>query len=118
MFGLLRQRQPRVKDAAYLRFIRTLPCVICGAQAEAAHLKFSSAKYGKLHPGIGTRPDDKWCLPLCPEHHRLGSASQHATGDEEGWWAAHGIDPCALAIAIYDARSDRHRAMEIIATWC
>lgn len=48
--------------------------------------------------GLGTRPDDRWSLPLLHSHHM----AQHHWGDELGWWSAHGIaDPFALCLKYY-----------------
>jgi hypothetical protein len=47
---------------------------------------------------MGYKPDDHWALPLKHQHHM----AQHYSGDELGWWAAHGIaDPFALAQEYY-----------------
>jgi hypothetical protein len=47
---------------------------------------------------MGTRPDDRWALPLRHDHHM----EQHIHGDELGWWKKHGVnDPFALAIEHY-----------------
>jgi len=47
---------------------------------------------------MAIKPDDKWALPLKPEHHRL----QHAHGDELGFWATRGVaDPFALCLEYY-----------------
>lgn len=114
-FAELRQRRPRVKDDKHLRFIRTLPCCVCGSryQIEAAHLRQSSAAHGKLEPGIAAKPDDKWTTPLCNGHHQSHPDAQHRIG-EEAFWEMHGIDPFALCLALYEASGDSERAEQII----
>jgi hypothetical protein len=93
----LRQREPRVRDERYLRFIRSLPCCICGGiNTEAAHLRIGSINYGKRDTGMGEKSSDKWALPLCNAHHR----EQHATGDELKFWANYSINPFELAISL------------------
>jgi hypothetical protein len=98
----LRQRQPRIRDEAHLKFIRSLPCCIpgCGdnTSTEAAHLRVGSINHDKRDTGGGERPSDRWTLPLCSRCHR----DQHAAGDELKFWAEHGINPFFLAMNYYD----------------
>ena len=93
----IRQKEPRVRNEAHLRFIRSLPCCICGGiDTEAAHLRVGSINHGKRETGGGERPSDIWCLPLCNRHHR----EQHDTGSELKFWAKHNINPFLLAISL------------------
>lgn len=99
--GDLRQREPRIHDRAYLNFIRQQRCCVCGdnTSVEAAHLRVGSINHGKENPGMGSRPSDRWVLPLCGAHHR----EQHSMG-EMHFWTSHGIsDPFALCLH-YNAR--------------
>jgi hypothetical protein len=96
----LRQRQPRVLDKEYLRWLRTQPCACCrrAPPSDAAHLRASSLEHGKEMTGFGAKPDDKWSLPL---NHRCHMA-QHDHGNEIEWWKSRGVDdPFALAIKFY-----------------
>lgn len=104
----LRQRQPREEDPAYLAYVRTLPCLICGRHgpSDAAHIRSAAPHYGKRYTGKAEKPDDKWALPLCRRHHE----EQHRT-NELGWWAGKGIaDPFALCVALYAGRPGADRA--------
>lgn len=48
-----------------------------------------------MNAGVGSKPDDKWALPLTHSHHM----AMHDYGDELGWWAKHGVaDPFALCL--------------------
>ena len=85
---------------AYLNNIRACPCLICGGQAEAAHLRLSSAQYGKVNGRF-----DQWTNPICPDHHRLGPDAQHSMG-EEIFWSRHGLDPLAIAKQLWEARDN------------
>jgi hypothetical protein len=97
----LRQRQPRIEDAAHLAHVRTLPCLICGKPgSDPAHIRSPAPQYGKRQTGKGEKPDDCWVLPLCRYHHD----EQHRT-NELAWWASYGIpDPFAKAIGLYAER--------------
>lgn len=94
----------RVRDNGYLAFLRRQPCAVasdkCAGPIEAAHIRFADFGRGKPLTGMQTKPDDKWCAPLCAGHHRLNSDAQHRV-NERGFWGARGIDPLALAVRLY-----------------
>jgi hypothetical protein len=97
----LRQRQPRIRDEGYLRWLRKQKCA-CGCQkpppSDAAHLRAGSIAYGKEYPGLGAKPSDMWAMPL----NRSCHMRQHDSGDELTWWAAHGtFDPFGRAMRYY-----------------
>lgn len=104
-------RWPRQHNDRHLDFIRQLPCVICGdnTSTEAAHIRMMDPSIGKPMTGIGTKPDDKFTLPLCGRHHR----EQHAMR-EFTFWDEKGIDPVKKALALYSVSGD-HQAGELIA---
>jgi hypothetical protein len=54
---------------------------------------------------MGEKPDDKWCTPLCREHHD----EQHRHGNELAWWARYEIDPFAVALKLYGNRHTEPR---------
>jgi len=101
------QRQPRERDNAYLAWLRRQSCVVgaiagwpCSGRIDPAHIRYSDARAGKLNPGAGRKPDDKWCLPVCRTHHD----AQHAYGDERKWWCSEvGVDAIDLARAVHGA---------------
>ena len=95
---MLRQREPRQKDARHLDFIRSLPCCICGdnTSTEAAHIRSGSDDHGKRPTGGGEKSSDKWTVPLCNRHH----TEQHKAGNELKWWASKGVNPFMLAITL------------------
>jgi hypothetical protein len=93
----MRQRQPREKNAKHLALVRLLPCLVCGrGPSEAAHVRYGDHLRGKPPTGIGQKPDDRWCVPLCFRCHRY----QHTRG-ERIFWEAQGIDPIAVAIELH-----------------
>lgn len=89
-------KQPRVYDDAYLDYIRSLPCCICGddTSTEAAHLRVGSINDGKRPTGFGEKSSDRWALPLCGRHHR----EQHTMNEAE-FWASYGINPFLLSMS-------------------
>jgi len=95
----LRQREPRERCEAYLAHIRTLPCLICSQQSEAAHIRMACIEIGKDHTGGGRTSSDKWALPLCHSHHM----EQHDAGSEVVFWNFYKLDPFAIAQRLWSA---------------
>ena len=106
------KKRPRETAAAHLDFIRGLPCLVCGAESEAAHIRYGSLSHGKPGSGASEKPSDKYTVPLCPHHHRLGPASQHAHG-EQFWWQSVGIDPIILSALLWQVSGDHEAGMLI-----
>lgn len=106
----LRQRNPRQFDDAHLKFIRGLPCVVCGddVTVEAAHVRMPDPSVAKPLTGIGIKPDDRFTVPLCGKHHR----EQH-TMREFKFWEGVGVDPVKKALALYSVSGDHERGAEI-----
>ena len=107
-----RSRSKRRPDefGKFIHNIRMCPCLICGAQAEAAHLRMSSAKYQKLNGR-----DHRWITPLCPNHHRLGPEAQHNGGEFE-FWERYGIDALEIARALWESRNSLEQMQAICET--
>lgn len=111
--ALLRQRAPRVHDAAHLAFVRTRPCCIkhCNRQAEAAHVRMACLAIGKEYTGKAEKPDDRWTVPLCPYHHRIGVGSQHSMGEAE-FWQMVGLNPFQIAADLWKQSGGEERAAQ------
>ena len=62
----VKQKQPPFKSQRYLRWVRTLPCSICGTDQniEAHHI------IGHNLSGMGMKPHDTLTMPLCQKHHK------------------------------------------------
>jgi hypothetical protein len=93
----LRRSRPGKKSepgsAAYLRWIRSLPCVICSGvrgPSEAAHTKVLGSA------GMGQRSTYRSCIPLCSWDHTLRFDSYHEIVPENQWAELHNIDLPAL----------------------
>jgi hypothetical protein len=105
---VLRQKQPRKRNPAYLAWVRLQGCS-CGCNAppksDAAHIRSGSIHYGKEYPGLQRRPDDSWCVPLARACHMR----QHDQGELQ-FWEARGKDPFYLALrynALYKAETGK-----------
>lgn len=105
----LRQRKPRVENKPFLAFVRRQACCACGfPKSQAAHIRMSNAAHGALNPGVGAKPDDAKCVPLCEWCHLTAPHAQHRIG-ERRFWAEVGIDPFVIAKNLY-AQFERERA--------
>ncbi len=92
---LLLATPKRLRDAAHLRFVASLPCLVCGrTPSQAHHLRFAQPR------SMGSKVSDEWTVPLCLLHHR----ALHDVGSEEKWWAEQGIDARSEAQRLWQER--------------
>jgi hypothetical protein len=109
----LRQRQPRQENDKHLRFVASMGCLICGARnVQAAHVRYADLSVGKEFCGKQEKPDDKFTVPLCVEHHR----TQHSWGSERDWWKLAEIDPIKTALALFAVSGDEARGEMIVSS--
>lgn len=108
----LRQRQPREENEPHRRFVASLGCLICGARnVQAAHVRYADLSVGKEFCGKSEKPDDKFTVPLCVEHHRM----QH-NWPERDWWKLSGIDPIKVALALFAVTGNSERGEFIVSS--
>ena len=82
----------RVRDREHVKFVAGHPCLICGRHpADPHHLRFAQS------PALGRKVSDEFTVPLCRGHHR----EVHRCGDEAAWWAKAGVEPLAVANALW-----------------
>lgn len=109
------ERTPRVQKRSHLDFIKRLPCVCCLAggtfrQADdPMHIRAERREFGKEETGGQQKPDDRWTLPGCREHHD----KQHAM-NEMNFWKMYRIDPHLLALILWGLTGNDHAAIEVI----
>lgn len=110
---MLRQREPRIHDAAHLAFVRLQPCSVCGSTRaiEAAHVRSGCLAIGKEPTGMQEKPSDCWTVSLCAYHHRTGIMAQHKM-NEADFWAMHGRNPFEIAARLWVASGGAARAAE------
>lgn len=109
----LRQRKPREVDARHLKFVREQECCLpfCRREAEPAHLRMDNLAIGKELTGKGEKPHDRFVVPLCPYHHRIGIDCQHNSNEKE-WWNLTGLNPWAIAASLWIESGGAARALE------
>lgn len=110
----VRQRQPRERDNKHLAFIRRLPCLVCcvTSNIHAAHIRTAAIQYGKRDVGFGEKPDDRWTVPLCADHHVFGPNAQHMH-QEIRWFRERRINPFVTALALWACSGDDERGIAI-----
>jgi hypothetical protein len=76
--------QGPIRDARYIKWIRTLPCVVCGrTPSEAAHTGTDG--------GQSLKSSDSSCIPLCTNCHTMCATSYHNLGRNE-FERVHGVN--------------------------
>lgn len=104
----LPKRQPSDRlRPRHRAWIRTLPCVACGkaGPSECAHVRSS------LDGGMGIKPADRFCLPLCGPggcHHQ-----QHEIG-EDAFFGALGIDPVDVSLRLWTVTGSDEQGLRTI----
>ena len=84
------QKPPKpMRSKAYLQWVASHGCLVCGGPAQAHHLRIGPRTMGK-------RQCDTRTVPLCPGHHKVLHESY---GKEEDFWADF---PALKAAALYE----------------
>jgi hypothetical protein len=93
-----------VRHPKYLAWIRTLPCLICGASRgiEASHTG---------PHGLGQKSPDTSAIPLCTKHHRSGKDSYHKLGPRK-FAELHNLDIPAIVLKL-----NAKPTMRVEASW-
>jgi hypothetical protein len=91
-------RKPvRERDQHHLRFVGSQPCLICARRpTDAHHLRFAQVT------AMGRKVSDRFTVPLCRLHH----GELHQRGNERLWWQERGVDPLAVAAALWKGTHD------------
>ena len=98
---------------SHLANVRKCCCLICGSLDVDPHHLLRTGEHG-----IGRRSADKWAVPLCSglnTGHHLGRNGPHAHGDEDAWFAEHGLDGRAIARMLWMKRGDLEAMQRIAA---
>lgn len=94
----VRQERPG-DDRKHYERVKQLPCCLpgCGSGGDAHHLL-------RIHDGApkgtGRKNEDRWCVPVCREHHDAA----HRAGNDEAWFAGNGVQARDLASVLWPCR--------------
>jgi hypothetical protein len=74
---MLNPKPDRKENEKHRRFIASLPCCVTGLEksSQCAHIRSGTGG------GMGYKPDDTWCVPLCFLEHD----KQHRIGERLYW---------------------------------
>lgn len=67
-----------MKNRHWLKFVRSLPCAVCGHEPCDAHHRIGGKKRG-----VGIKVSDYEALPLCRKHHNEIHQYGHETFETE-----------------------------------
>lgn len=108
----------------HLKFIDELPCLICGGRATHHHLLRVAPEYltptdetaGLAFPkikskGMGTKSDDRFCIPVCCGHHQR----LHSAGNDKKALELQGFkDPEKIALYLYEHTGDLENCIKYL----
>lgn len=98
-----------MRNENHLRFVRQLPCIICGVGGgnDPHHLR--SHKFGR---GMGKKSGDRFCVPLCRSCH----TNVHLVGSKEEpkWFEDRGWDALGTAEELWDNTGDVKKMKQVI----
>lgn len=119
----LRERRPRVKDKAYLQWIRRLPCLATARRenilqfgVDPCHVRAAYPESGWSYTGKAEKPDDWRTVPMSREAHK----EQHGMSEAAFWSSRLNLYPpavCARLRAAHEAGEDGTDVILEIARW-
>lgn len=108
------KRPKPIRDKKHLAFVRTLPCLICGAYGcDAHHVRAFQLRT------MGKRVGDDKTVPLCREHHDMA----HGPLGEEAFWSEVAlmrqlfVKTLNAAAALYRHSGDANTCERLIREW-
>ncbi len=91
-------KELRLKDRKYLKWIADQSCILCqDTPCQAHHITYAQ------HRGISQKVGDQWTIPLCFLHHHY----LHTCGlSERKFWEKIEIDPLNVAKTFYKHKDE------------
>jgi len=59
----------RERDLEFMRFVKTLPCLLAGVEGAGPCAGPTEADHAGLDAGLNQKAPDSTCIPLCSQHH-------------------------------------------------
>ena len=98
----------RKRDFAYMKWVKTLPCLL-NARQHGACSGVVEADHAGLDSGLGQKAPDNTCIPLCSRHHRDRHAAMGMFFDRSRAWKR------AWRLMAIDKTQAEYAARD---TWC
>jgi len=105
--NLLIPKTEYIRDKKHLKFVASLPCILCMRKdVQAAHIRSGNGA------GMGLKSGDNFTVPLCISCHK----HQHNVGNEKSFWRSFGgIDKAsATANELYKHSGDIPEGLLIV----
>lgn len=113
-----------MRNTKHLKFIDSLPCLFCGGQSTHHHLLRVGCEFlqptaetaGLMFPkikskGVGTKSDDRFCLPVCPYHHQI----IHQHGNDVAFLKMCGIEESEkIALFLFEHTGDYEKCVNFL----
>jgi len=101
----------RHRCPAHLRWVATIPCVICAGGRVVPERFRSGEVVSQAHhvttaqpKARGLKVSDSFVVPLCVRHHDPNHpGSVHHSGGERVWWERKGVNPLEIAESLWAA---------------
>ena len=93
----MRSSAHRIRDFAFISWIKSQPCVVCEKHSFNLFTKrfAPSQAHHAGHRGLSQLADDRTCIPLCWTHHDRNSPhSIHSLG--RNFWRVYSLDRNAI----------------------
>lgn len=90
---MLRPKPMRWENTSYTRYVKVLPCVVCGKQADDPHHLIGHGQ-GKM----GGKTHDLFTIPLCRQHHNELHKDMRAWEREHGSQISHLLSTLDIAL--------------------
>lgn len=100
-----KKTESRWRCSAHRAWVRKHHCIVTDCNSlpiECAHVRLGLPAGEQA--GMGFKPGDMWCVPLCQEHHR----EQHAIG-EASFAGKYQLNLVAAAQEFFRASPHRHK---------
>lgn len=100
---------PKFRSEKHLRFIRSLPCMVClSFGSEAAHIRIFT------DGGTSLKPSDHYTVPLCHRDHQR----QHNVGELTFWGGEETVRKLIdFAVSLVNSDFDTAKQQIILKTW-
>jgi hypothetical protein len=90
---LSKDKELRIKDKKYLKWVASNPCIICQQYGcNAHHITYA------MERGIGQKVGDQFTIPLCVKHHHQ---LHNCMMSERQFWEKIDIDPIPICAEFY-----------------
>ena len=89
-------KQKAFRSKKYLKWVKSLPCCMCGGGSEDAHHIIGRGHLG----GMGTKAPDNYTMPVCRQHHQEIHQRPELLDDQWEWVARTQAQAISEGVAV------------------